>query len=202
MPVLIGIGYRKRSGKDTIADYLVERHGFKKMSWADLLKAGVNAWHGWDERHAYGELKEVVDPYWGYTPRKAYQEIGTDLMRNQWRETFWVDCAMRQIKEWMDQGHSVVVPDTRFENEAKAVLLAAGQLWRVDRPSLPAPNPPPRNRLVRWFNTRILGKKYDHDSEVGLYWWDEWTQIFTNDGTLDDLYAKVEEQIQKTSTTT
>lgn len=191
-PVLIGIGYRKRSGKDTVADRLVANYGFKKMSWADLLKKGVNAWHGWDDRHGYGELKEVVDEYWGYSPRVAYQKIGTDLMRMQWRDTFWVDCAMRQIQTWMAEGHSVVVPDTRFPNEAAAVLKAGGLLWRVDRPGLPEPNPPPQNRFLAWFNQRVLGKKYDHFSEVGLYYYDEWTEVIDNDGSLDELYAKVD----------
>jgi len=172
MPVLIGIGHKKQHGKDTIADYLVEKYGFKKTSWAERLKAGINEWHGWDDRHAYGELKEVVDPYFGYAPRKAYQDIGTNLMRNQWMSDFWVKCAMRQIQGWLDQGYSVVVPDTRFPNEAQAVREAGGQVWKVHRPSLPSND--------------------QHESETALDGWDGWDWVITNDGTLDDLYQRAE----------
>lgn len=36
--MLIGLGYRKQSGKDTVADYLVNQYDFKKMSFAAPLK--------------------------------------------------------------------------------------------------------------------------------------------------------------------
>ena len=137
-PRLIGLGYRKRSGKDTIADHLIDQHGFNhKLSWADKLKEGVNAWHGWDERHSHGHLKEVVDPYWGYSPREAYQKIGTDLIRNQWMQDFWVKAAMRKVEKHRSAGRSVVLADVRFPNEADAILAQGGAVWRIDRPGLP-----------------------------------------------------------------
>lgn len=36
--VLIGLTGKKRSGKDTTADYLVEKYGFSKMSFSTPLK--------------------------------------------------------------------------------------------------------------------------------------------------------------------
>ena len=192
-PLFVGIGFRARSGKDTIADYLVEKHGFRKTSWADLLKLGVNLWHGWDSRHAYGDLKEVVDPYFGYTPRHAYQHIGTNCIRDHHRHDFWTVAAMKQINEWMDQGISVVVPDCRFTNEAAVVLgTTGGQLWKVTRPGLPPPNPPPKNRLVRFVCTELLGKKYDHESEIGLLYFKAWSAVIRNEGSKEDLYKKVD----------
>lgn len=164
---LLGLGYRKRSGKDTIADHLVRTQGFVKVSWADALKEGVNAWHGWDERHAYGDLKEVVDPYWGYSPREAYQKIGTDLVRNQWMQDFWVKAAMRRVEKHQLAGRPVVLADVRFPNEAAAILSLGGEVWRIDRPGLP---------------TEDL-----HESETALDGFDGWTRIVENDGTVADL---------------
>lgn len=198
--VLISLGFRKRSGKDEIADYFVSSHGFKKLGWADLLKAGVNTWHGWNERHAFGDLKEVVDPYWGYSPREAYQKIGTDLMRWRWRESFWVDCAMLQVKAWLSQGHSVVIPDSRFPNEAEAVLNAGGHIWRVDRPCLPAPNLMPKGLLSR-LQHKIRGQayadKYDHPSETSLLGFAAWSDVIVNDGTIPDLRMRADAALKK-----
>ena len=172
-PRLIGLGYRKHSGKDTIADHLMVAHGFNyKLSWADKLKEGVNAWHGWDERHSHGHLKEVVDPYWGYSPREAYQKIGTDLMRNQWMETFWVKAGMRQVLTWLDEGKSVLIPDTRFPNECQAILDHGGEVWQVHRPSLPSDDL--------------------HASETALDGFTGWTRTIENDGTLAELLVKVD----------
>lgn len=36
--MIIGLGYKKQSGKDTVADYLVSHHGFVKKSFATPLK--------------------------------------------------------------------------------------------------------------------------------------------------------------------
>ena len=198
---LIGVGHIKRSGKDTVADHLVEHHGFTKMSWASLLKEGVNTWHGWDERHATGDLKEVVDKYWGYTPRYAYQNIGTNCIRDHHMRDFWVRAAMRKVNELLEAGTSVVLADTRFPNECEAVLEAGGECWRIDRPSLPVPVPPPNNAYVRlvykfWVQVfRDSTFEYDHASETSLLDFTRWSHIIANDGTLDELYAKVDESL-------
>jgi hypothetical protein len=201
-PILIGIGHRARSGKDTTADHLVENHGFRKTSWADLLKAGVNIWHGWDERHAYGDLKEVVDHNWGYSPRYAYQKIGTDLMRKQWRDTFWVDCAMLKIQGWMDAGISVVVPDCRFPNEVRAIKEAGGTVWKIERPSLPRLERKPKNPIVAYLKERWLRKvRHDfvgfaHESETALSDY-QWDCVIHNTHGLDDLYSAADFAIQR-----
>lgn len=179
-PLFISLGYRKQHGKDVVADHLVKAYGFKKIGWADKLKAGVNEWHGWDGRHAYGDLKEVVDDYFGYSPREAYQRIGTDLMRNQWMQDFWIRCAMRQVDRWMQQGFSVVVNDSRFPNEAEAVLQADGELWRIDRPGMPAPD-----------------REQDHPSELGLMDFNGWSRVLVNDETIEDLHRKVDLVLQE-----
>lgn len=135
--VLIGVGYRKRSGKDTLAGFLEQDHpNFRRISFAGLLKEGVNIWHGWDDRHS-DELKEVVDPKWGYTPRHAYQKIGTECIRDRFANNFWVDAAFNLINKWRDQGINVVITDVRFPNEADVVREEGGALWFVNRPSLP-----------------------------------------------------------------
>ena len=191
MANLVGLGFQKRSGKDTVADILVENFGYVKLSFADLLKEGVNLWHGWDERHGWGELKEVVDEYWGYTPRYAYQFIGTDCIRNVHMQNFWVMAAMNKANALLKSGTSVVFADCRFPNEVDAVKQAGGQVVLIDRPSLGKPKKRPDNPLCAYVREKFMGEVFDHASETALLSYDEWDHVIVNDGSLGDLREKV-----------
>ena len=46
--MVIGICGLISSGKDTIADYLIKEHNFRKISFADKLKDSVAAMFDWD----------------------------------------------------------------------------------------------------------------------------------------------------------
>jgi len=62
---VIGIAGKARSGKDTVADLLLdlpESYWLEKYNLADPLKGFVNEWLGWDYRHSYGALKDVDLP--------------------------------------------------------------------------------------------------------------------------------------------
>lgn len=199
--MVIALGYRKRSGKDEVANHLVAKYGFRKVAWADLLKRGVNLWHGWGEDHGWGDLKEVVDPYWGYSPRDAYQKIGTDLMRNRWLDDFWVKAAMRSVEVSLDLGESIVIADCRFPNEARAVTSVGGRTWHILRPDLPPPNlrPSAFRRLRNWAGAKAAGKPapvYDHASETAMQDWN-WDRTVVNDGTLVDLRAAIDSAMRE-----
>ena len=67
--MIIGICGLIGSGKGTVADFLVEQQGFKKLSFADKLKDGVASVFGWDREMLEGNnpdsraWREKVDPY-------------------------------------------------------------------------------------------------------------------------------------------
>ena len=79
--MLICVFGKKRSGKDTVANYLCEYHGFKKAPPFAVFKYALAQWFDWDERHLEGSLKEVVDPRWGFSPRTILQIFGSELMK-------------------------------------------------------------------------------------------------------------------------
>ena len=57
---VIGIAGFARSGKDSLADALINNHFVdSKRSFAAPLKSAVNAIYKWNDRHANGDLKEV-----------------------------------------------------------------------------------------------------------------------------------------------
>lgn len=59
---VIGITGKARSGKDTVANLLIDNCGFIRYSFAAPIKDSIQEMFGWDERHREGELKETKLP--------------------------------------------------------------------------------------------------------------------------------------------
>lgn len=135
---VIGIAGRAGSGKDTIADYLVSTHGFKKLAFADPIKAmlrqiGVDC----TDR----STKELPHPTFGKSPRQMAQFLGTEWMRNLIHYDGWVRITAQQvmvIKELnkLDELggiRGIVISDLRFENERQWLRSIGADIWHVYR---------------------------------------------------------------------
>jgi broad-specificity NMP kinase len=89
--MIIGICGLIGSGKDTVADILVQENNFKKLSFADKLKDGVSAVFGWDRVMLEGNTeksrawREQEDTFWtnetGRTTRVWYRLYAKWILR-------------------------------------------------------------------------------------------------------------------------
>ena len=111
---LIGIAGKARSGKDTAANYLLEKLGddWSSASFADPMKAmlgviGVNC---------SDAAKDLPKNQYGVSTRHMLQTLGTEWGRDGIGSNFWID-----VFEMYNAGQSVIVPDVRFENEAELI---------------------------------------------------------------------------------
>lgn len=197
--IVIGLGHRARSGKDTVASHLVQHYGFKRYALADILKESVNIVTGWNEDHSFGHLKEVPDPTWGCSPRYAYQKLGTEGYRKLLGEDVWAKALRLRMEKDAAASHDpggfrAVIADVRFKaGEVDMVKALGGFLWRVDRPGLPALAIPPKSQLMqRWSRFTGKDKHWSHQSEWDLVDFNQWDAIIDNSGSLEDLYAKVD----------
>jgi len=135
--MIIGLVGNKQCGKDTCADYLVTRRKFVKMAFADPLKESARCMMGFNDRQLYGDQKEVVDSFWNVTPRKFLQWLGTDIMRERFREIsssdngdFWIKRFEKEIKGKND---NIIISDVRFINESKKIKELGGFLIKIKR---------------------------------------------------------------------
>lgn len=106
---LLGITGKKRSGKDTISDYLVEKYGYIKYAFADPLKMGVKEMFGFNDQQMWGSDKDVIDERWGVSPRDIVTIMGTELLQfdihkhtdklNHIGRKIWV----HRFKMWYDE---------------------------------------------------------------------------------------------------
>lgn len=136
---IIAICGLKRSGKDTIADYLCMNHGFVKIKIATPLKEGLKCMFGFTDEQLETDMKDMVDTRWGVEPRKVMQLIGTEVMQYQLQSlisgvgrTFWIK---RLVEEHVNSGKHdcLVISDLRFKHEYEMLKEYNTTFWRVER---------------------------------------------------------------------
>lgn len=145
--MIVGITGKKNSGKDTAADYLVKKLGFTKIGFADKLKESFAALFDISIEDIE-RLKNDPDTIVGIqrvlglgedtlyktmTLRTALQRYGVEAHRDIFGQDFWVEAALGPTI-W-DLGTKIVVPDVRFENEARAIHRQ-GVVIEIVRPGL------------------------------------------------------------------
>jgi hypothetical protein len=159
---LIGLSGFAGSGKDTLANILVNDYNFTKVSFADRLKDTVSTIFGWDRSWLEGDTpetriwREQTDTYWskelGYdiTPRLMMQRVGTDSLRKGFSDRIWILIVKQVIEQYPDK--NIVVPDVRFYNERQLIRDFQGQSWRIKK----GPDPD-------WTSKAISDNRYDTD---------------------------------------
>lgn len=206
--MILGVTGLIGSGKDTIADYLVTTHGFKRISFAASLKDAVSSVFGWDREMLEGTTKasrvwrEEVDEWWAerlampnLTPRWVLQYWGTDVFRNHFHKDIWVASVENKLRSAKD---NVVITDCRFSNEVNAIKGAGGITCRVIRGENPVwyqsavdYNKGPNGNAGWAVGKRVLDQYNIHASEyssVGL----KYDHYLQNDGSIIDLHKQIE----------
>jgi hypothetical protein len=175
--MIIGLAGYARSGKDTVAQYLVEHHGFTRMAFADPMreallrlnpKITVNGVNGVYLASVVGKLGWETLKEASPDVRELLQRMGTEVGREMFGEHFWIDYLMNKA---LEAKTDIVISDVRFINEANAVRLWNGQVWRVNRPN--------------------VGPANDHISETGLDEFTNYDVVITNDSTLENLHSEL-----------
>jgi hypothetical protein len=205
--MIIGICGLIGSGEDTVADYLVNVHGFRRESFAGTLKDAAAAVFGWDRTLLEGrtkasrEWREQVDTWWAQrlnmpslTPRWVLQYWGTEVMRRGFHDDIWIACIENKLR---NSGDNIVLSDCRFPNEIASLRSASGVIVRTCR----GPEP-------EWYNFAVqenlvkseeakqeLIKRKVHASETAWIG-TKFDHILDNNGTMDHLYAQVDRIIK------
>lgn len=176
--MIIGLGFKARAGKDTVAAHLVNNYAFVQESFAYPLKEYIGREIcGFNDKQLYGAWKETPDPEWGMTPRQMLQLIGTDALRKIVHDDFWVIPMKRKLKEHIRNERHVVISDVRFPNEINMIRTLGGLIVKVDREH----------------PDKISNEK--HSSELELEAYSAWDVVIENNGTLEELYTKTDDMM-------
>lgn len=139
LPALVAVHGIKRSGKGTIAAYLIDQYGYEPIKLADPLKnmsrVALRRLCGLSEvdieRCIEGDLKEVPIPaLGGKSGRYMMQMLGTE-----WRDLvsleMWSSIASARIRGVIGRGGRVVTDDVRFPHEVELMKSLEASLWAV-----------------------------------------------------------------------
>ena len=195
------------SGKDTVADYLVNVHGFRRESFANSLKDAVAAVFGWDRTLLEGrtkqarEWREQLDLWWSerlnmpeLTPRWVLQHWGTEVIRNGFHDDMWIASLENKLRKTQD---NVVISDCRFPNEIAAIKAQGGKIIWVQRGLTP-----------HWYTIAEQANRGDTKARewLGLngihaseYSWAGtcFDAVVDNNGTIDSLYTQLKNLAQE-----
>jgi hypothetical protein len=203
--MIIGICGFIGSGKDTVADYLVNVHEFRRESFAGTLKDAVAQVFGWDRTMLEGrtkqsrEWREQEDAWWtkrlgtSITPRFILQHWGTNVLRQHFHDDIWIASLENKLRNSQD---NVVISDCRFPNEIHGLKESGGFVIRVARGEEPW-----------WYDIavkanqgnlnaqHVLASHNVHASEtswVGT----EFNYVLDNNGTLESLFTQINSLVQ------
>lgn len=195
MRKIIGIAGLIGSGKDTVANHLIDSHSFRRIKFADKLKDGVAAIFEWPRELLEGDTdesrkwRETPDAFWTkelgeeITPRYVLQKFGTEV-----RDGFHVHTWTILLKKTILQNPHIdyVIPDVRFPHEDKIIKELGGEMWKVSRGDDPD-----------WFTDYVeenITPKHAHPSE-----W-KWAKIdfdwhVKNNSSVSELYKQVDKML-------
>ena len=194
--MIIGMCGLIGTGKDTVADILVNNYNFIKVSFADKLKDGVATVFSWDREMLEGTTdesrtwREQKDEFWiretneHITPRLVLQMFGTDCMRNGFYNGIWVSIVKQQIIN--NPNKNFVIPDVRFPNEAKMIKEVNGEVWRICR----GPDP-------QWFISYVKDNIVPTDVHESEWQWAklDFDCVIHNNDTIIDLKNQVSDHL-------
>jgi len=164
--MIIGLSGYARSGKDTVAKFLVDEYGFERIAFADPIR---NILYAMNPLLGGDRLAPMVDEY-GWDIAKSNPEVRGLLQslgyaaRNHLDKDIWIVTALQKM---LEAGKHYVVTDVRFLNEADVLKNELdAQLWRVERPDVVAVN----DHISEW---ELNGYNFD--------------RVLNNDGNVEEL---------------
>lgn len=136
---LVGILGRKRVGKDTTADYLVDNYDFIKIALAQPAKDACKITFNLSD-YEVNEGKDIYNDKWEKTPREILVWYATGIFRKEInnflpnsKEDHWINLAINKyntIKN-KDEKTKIVISDVRFQNEIDVIHQNGGIIIKI-----------------------------------------------------------------------
>lgn len=176
-----------QQGKTTIANRLVEKFGFRRLSFARVPKRMIVVFLiecGYPEAAAidFVEVNKDVplERVSGMpTARYLIKTMASEWGRHLVHPDVWANEWEMKAGVWSRSGKPVVAEDLRFPNEVAAVTRLGGQIWRVEKP-----------------DATVGESILSHESEGRLNHLN-FDRVFVNDGTKGALHIQVDASVSR-----
>lgn len=189
---VIGLAGQQRNGKDVISDYLAERLGWERGAFAasvkkvfcDTFDVDLDFVEEW-------KANKEIPPGFQMNVRQGLQFIGDGFRKIQ--DNIWIELAFR------GRENPFVISDVRYTNELKKIKKMGGLNILVYRPGYLNDDPNGSEAQIRSYVEYFIshceeGIWKNRDTDYDYY--DLLIDAFIiNDGTLEELYHKVDKII-------
>ena len=167
------IAGKARHGKDTVASIIGEIYKDKKvinLSYGSYIKEYAKKISNWD---GFEETK----------PRELLQTLGTEVIRKNIDEDFFIKRLCDDIKVYSYYFDVITISDARFPKEIDAPKEMFDNVYSI--------------KVVRnGFSSPLSDKEQAHSTETALDNYDNYDFVIENDGTIEDLEKKVEKILE------
>jgi hypothetical protein len=119
IPLIFGISGLARCGKDTFAKYLSASAVKKDLD--NFTKENLNISSFTENK----KEKEIIRP--------LLVSYATDVCRNKIDKDFWIKKVSKRIENSVENKIIVLIPDVRYENEAKWIKKMGGYVIHIHR---------------------------------------------------------------------
>lgn len=161
--MLIGFGHAAGVGKDEAARSLVENHGFTRLAFADPVREVAY--------QSNAEIRRLVDLHGWERVKRVYPAVRLHLidLGDAMRRHLWAGVLIEAVFHQMHEGMDYVISDVRYPAEVQSVI-DHGLAVKINRP----------------------GHEPGHNTaDQALAGFVGWSDVIDNDGSLEDLAAKV-----------
>ena len=169
-PIIFVVSGKANSGKNTTCDIIQSRVKLMGLKCVDLQIASyikmyakkISGWTGEEETK----------------PRKLLQELGTEIIRKQIDNDFFIKRIVSDIMVYSYYFDIITISDIRFPEEIKTICNSFNNTIkvRVERPN---------------FENNLSYDEKSHVSETALDGFSDYDYTIINDGSLEDLNIKV-----------
>ena len=170
-PKIIILSGKARAGKDTTMNFLNEIYNnIIQLQYGSYIKEYAKKISNWDGSE---ETK----------PRELLQQLGTNIIRENIDNKFFVKKMIDDIKVYSYFFDTIVISDARFKIEIDDIKNTFNNVIavRIERPN---------------FDNGLTLEQKKHPSEIDLDDYNKFDYKLTNDGTLEDLKKKVEKLVE------
>lgn len=176
-PKIYLVAGKARHGKDTVCNDIETYYLDKKvirLQYSNYIKQYAKQISNWDG------LEETK-------PRELLQQLGTNLIRNQIDELFFVRRMCEDIQVYSYFYDVILISDVRLEIEITALQAKFPNVYAIH---VIRPN----------YDSGLTNEQQHHKTEIGLDHFEQYDYTIINDDTLESLSKKVKKLVKEVET--
>lgn len=130
-PKIIGLVARSRSGKDTVADYIINKYpeiNIIKRKLAGPIKNAAKELYGFTDDDLETNVKDIKIMQYNCSPRDVMVQITKTIM-----ELSGIDFFTNRLYNSRSKNEITIIPDIRYDHDIERIHKENGIVIKIER---------------------------------------------------------------------